>query len=74
MKSSPSMNVARFPFEKTIKPVPNEPRIEAMFRFLHDMPLARQKLCIVEFASEEVSLITSTEADLLMDACGLREV
>ncbi len=67
-------NVAKFPFEKTVEPVPNDPRQEFMFDCCDGLPPARQKRLILRARSSEVQFLDAADADVLIDALGLREV
>ena len=67
-------NVAKFPFQKTVERVPNDPRQEFMFDCCDRLPPARQKRLILRAHSPEVQFLDSADADVLIDALGLREV
>ncbi len=67
-------NVAKFPFEKTVGRVPNDPRQEFMLDCCVGLPLARQKRLILRARSPEVQFLDDADADVLIDALGLREV
>ncbi len=67
-------NVAKFPFEKTVERVPNEPRQEFMFDCCDGLPPARQKRLILRARSPEVQFLNFATAEILLDALGLREV
>jgi len=67
-------DVAKFPFEKTVERVPNDPRQEFMFDCCDGLPLARQKRLILRARSPEVQFLDAADADVLIDALGLRAV
>ena len=66
-------NVAKFPFEKTIERVPNDPRQEFMFDCCDGLPPARQKWLILRARSPEVGFLDDAAAEILLDALGLRD-
>ncbi len=67
-------NVAKFSFEKTVERVPNDPRQEFLFDCCDGLPPARQKRLIVRARSPEVQFLDAADAEVLIDALGLREV
>ena len=68
------MNQAfRFPFEHTVEPVPNDPRVEFMFDVLDGLPPARQKRVILRARSPEVAFIEDQDAEVLLSALRLNE-
>ncbi len=67
-------NVAKFPFEQTVERVPNDPRQEFMFDCCDGLPPARHKRLILRARSPEVQFLDAADADVLIDALGLREV
>ena len=67
-------NVAKFPFQKTIERVPNDPRQEFMFDCCDGLPPARQKRLILRACSPEVQFLDGVDAEVLIDVLGLREV
>ena len=67
-------NVAKFPFEKTVERVPNDPRHEFLFDACDGLPPARQKRLILRARSPEVQFLDAADAEVLLDALGLREV
>ena len=66
--------VAKFPFEKTVERVPNDPRQEFMFDVFAGLPPARQKRLILRARSPEVDFLADADAEILIDVLGLREV
>lgn len=62
----------RFPFEKTIDVVPNDPVFEAMCDALDGLPPARQKRLVMRFFL--AGMIDSVMARLLIDVHGLKEI
>lgn len=64
----------RFPHERTVERVPNDPRFEFLADCLDGLPAARQKRLILRARSPEVAFIDDATAGVLMDALGLREV
>ena len=66
--------VAKFPFDKTVERVPNDPRQEFLFDCCDGLPPARQKRLILRARSSEVQFLDAVDADVLIDALGLREV
>ncbi len=67
-------NVVKFPFEKTVERVPNDPRQEFMLDCCDGLPPARQKRLILRARSPEVQFLDAADADVLLDALGLRAV
>ena len=67
-------NVAKFPFEKTVERVPNDARQEFLFDCCDGLPPARQKRLILRARSPEAQFLDAADADVLIDALGLREV
>ena len=66
--------VVKFPFQKTVERVPNDPRTEFLFDCCDGLPPARQKRIILRARSPEVQFLDAADADVLIDALGLREV
>ncbi len=64
--------IAKFPFEKTVERVPNDPRQEFLLDCLDGLPPARQKRLILRARSPEVQFLDAADADVLIDALGLR--
>ena len=67
-------NVAKFPFERTVERVPNDPRQEFLFDCCDGLPPARQKRLILRARSPEVQFLDDVDAEVLIDALGIREV
>ncbi len=67
-------NVAKFPFEKTVEHIQNDPRQEFLFDCCDGHLPARQKRLILRARSPELGLIDDATAEVLIDALGLREV
>ncbi len=67
------IKVAHFPFEQTVRPIPNDPRLEFLFDVCDGLPRARQKRLILRARSPEVRFLGDTDAELLIDALGLKE-
>ncbi len=65
--------IAPFPFDRTVEPVPNDPRMEFMFDCLDGLPSARQKRLILRARRPEVAFIEDQDADVLLSALGLKE-
>ena len=63
-----------FPFEKTVERVPNDPRQEFLFDCCDGLPPARQKRLILRARLPEVGFIDAADADVLIDALGLRAI
>ncbi len=66
-------SVAKFPFQKTVERVPNDPQQEFMFDCCDGLPPARQKRLILRARSPEVQFLDAADAGVLIDALGLRE-
>lgn len=67
-------NIAKFPFQKTVERVPNDPRQEFMFDICDGLPPARQKRLILRASSPEVKFLDVADADVLINALGLQKV
>ena len=61
------------PFEQTVEPVPNDARVEFLFDVCDGLPRARQKRLIIRARSPEVRFLGDTDAEILIDALGLKE-
>ena len=66
-------NAVKFPFEKTVERVPNDPRQEFMFDLLDGLPPARAKRLILRARSSEVGFIDDAAAEILLDVLAVRE-
>lgn len=62
-------NVTPFPFQRTIKPVPNNPEEEILFAICDGLPPARQKHLIIMIA--EQGWVPPMAAQIVMSALGL---
>ena len=67
-------DIRHFPFKRTIKTVPNDPRMEWLFRALDGHPNVTKKRLLLEARSPEVGFIDDRTATILIDALGLCEV
>ncbi len=67
------IKVARFPYEQTVELVPNDPRLEFLFDVCDGLPRARQKRLILRARSPEICFLEDPEAEILIDALGLKE-
>lgn len=66
--------VARFPFEQTVEPLPNDPRMEWLFSAIDGRPPANQKRLILQSRNPEVAFLDDGQADQMLDALGIRGV
>lgn len=64
--------VARLPIERTVEPVTNDARNEFILSCCEGLPPARQKRLILQARSHEVGFIGDGDAEILIDALGLR--
>jgi hypothetical protein len=64
--------VTRFPFEKTIEPIPNDSHMEFMFDVVTGQPPARAKRLILMARRPEVGVLDDGQADVMLDALNLR--
>ena len=67
-------NATKFTFEKTVERIPNDPRQEFIFDCCDGLPPARQKRLILRARSSEVQFLDTADADVLIDALGLRAI
>ncbi len=67
-------NATKFPFEKTVERIPNDPRQEFIFDCCDGLPPARQKRLILRARSSVVQFLDTADADVLIDALGLRAI
>lgn len=65
--------ISRFPLEKTVELVPNNPKHEFLFDVCDGLPPARQKRLILRARSPEAGFLDDAAAEILLDALGLRE-
>lgn len=63
----------RFPFERTLSPLPNDPRLEWLYLCLDGHPNITKKRIITLAASPEVGFLDHQQATILIDALGLKE-
>lgn len=66
-------DVVRFPFEKTLGSLPNDPRMEWLFIALDGHGPAGKKRLLMLARQPEVAFIDDRTCEILIDALGLRE-
>ena len=64
--------VSRFPFEKTVDRLPNDPRMDWLFSVVEGLPDARKKRLILQARSPEVGFLDDGQTDVMLDALGIR--
>jgi hypothetical protein len=62
--------VAILPFR--IEPAVNDPRLEFIFDLAEGLPPARQKRLVMRARDPEVGLLDDQQAEIALDALGLR--
>lgn len=55
-----------------VEHMPNHPRMEWLFSCVEGMPPGRQKTLILQSRSPEVAFLDDGEADVMLDALGIR--
>jgi hypothetical protein len=71
LRGSRAVSVIRFPFERTIGLIPNDARIEWLYRALDGHPNVRKKRLILEACRPEVNFLDRQQGTVLIDALGL---
>jgi hypothetical protein len=64
--------IVRFPTERTVELVPNNPQQEFLFDCCQGLPPSRQKRLIMRARSQEVGFLGDQDTEILIDALGLR--
>ncbi len=66
--------ILKFPFERTLNMLPNDARLEWLYRVLDAHPNVAKKQIILEASSPHIGFIDDRTATILIDALGLCEM
>ncbi len=65
--------VSRHAFQRVIERLPNDARVEWLFDAVHRLEPSKAKRLILQARNPEVAFLDDGQADLMLDALGIRE-